>query len=48
MQIAIRPKFSWGGSGVAGTVQIQGSDLCSPAGDRLMFLYCMEQLYDLL
>ena len=38
MQIAIRPKVSWGGSSVAGTVQIQCSDLCSTSGDRLEFV----------
>lgn len=37
MQIAIRPKVSWSGSGVAGTVQVQCSDLCSTSGDRLVF-----------
>ncbi|RZC14811.1 hypothetical protein D0Y65_008644 [Glycine soja] len=36
VQIAIRPKVSWGGSSVAGTVQIQCSDLCSTSGDRLI------------
>ncbi|XP_058785328.1 uncharacterized protein LOC131660173 isoform X3 [Vicia villosa] len=36
VQLAIRPKVSWGGSGVAGTVQVQCSDLCSPSGDRLI------------
>ncbi|MED6118426.1 hypothetical protein PIB30_002132 [Stylosanthes scabra] len=36
VQIAIRPKVSWAGSGVAGTVQVQCSDLCSTSGDRLI------------
>ncbi|KAJ8450733.1 hypothetical protein Cgig2_021205 [Carnegiea gigantea] len=35
IQVAIRPKVSWGGSGIAGTVQIQCNDLCSASGDRL-------------
>lgn len=34
VQIAMRPKVSWGGSG--GAVQVQCSDLCSPSGDRLV------------
>ncbi|CAI9116714.1 OLC1v1017940C1 [Oldenlandia corymbosa var. corymbosa] len=34
IQIALRPKYSWGGS-AAGTVQIQCTDLCSTSGDRL-------------
>lgn len=37
MQIAIRPKVSWGGASAAGTVQIQCNDLCSTSGDRLEF-----------
>ncbi|XP_022768925.1 uncharacterized protein LOC111312686 isoform X5 [Durio zibethinus] len=36
VQIAIRPKVSWNGSSVAGVVQVQCSDLCSPSGDRLI------------
>ncbi|XP_057731184.1 uncharacterized protein LOC130946445 [Arachis stenosperma] len=36
VQIAIRPKVSWAGSGVAGAVQVQCSDLCSTSGDRLI------------
>ncbi|XWS25736.1 hypothetical protein CRYUN_Cryun27aG0093100 [Craigia yunnanensis] len=36
VQIAIRPKVSWSGSGVAGVVQVQCSDLCSASGDRLI------------
>ncbi|KAJ7966735.1 Alpha-1,6-mannosyl-glycoprotein 2-beta-N-acetylglucosaminyltransferase [Quillaja saponaria] len=36
VQIAIRPKVSWAGSGVAGVVQVQCSDLCSTSGDRLV------------
>lgn len=40
VQIAIRPKVSWGGpGGVAGIVQVQCSDLCSSSGDRLMYMY---------
>ncbi|KAG6437983.1 hypothetical protein SASPL_102914 [Salvia splendens] len=35
-QIAIRPKVSWAGSTVAGTVQMQCTDLCSTSGDRLI------------
>ncbi|KAF5198916.1 Alpha-1,6-mannosyl-glycoprotein 2-beta-N-acetylglucosaminyltransferase [Thalictrum thalictroides] len=35
-QIAIRPKVSWGGPGMAGVVQIQCTDLCSTSGDRLV------------
>lgn len=35
VQIALRPKVSWGGPGIAGAVQIHCSDLCSPSGDRL-------------
>ncbi|KAH7524071.1 uncharacterized protein LOC107420255 [Ziziphus jujuba] len=36
VQIAIRPKVSWYGSGIAGVVQIQCSDLRSTSGDRLV------------
>ncbi|XWS14599.1 hypothetical protein CRYUN_Cryun35bG0023500 [Craigia yunnanensis] len=36
VQIAIRPKVSWSGSGIAGVVQVQCSDLCSASGDRLI------------
>ncbi|KAI3738940.1 hypothetical protein L2E82_29234 [Cichorium intybus] len=36
IQIAIRPKVSWGGIGNAGVVQIQCTDLCSTSGDRLV------------
>ncbi|KAJ4833943.1 hypothetical protein Tsubulata_016650 [Turnera subulata] len=36
LQIALRPKVSWGGSGNAGTVQFQCTDLCSASGDRLV------------
>ncbi|CAA6667433.1 unnamed protein product [Spirodela intermedia] len=36
VQIALRPKVSWGGPGTAGAVQIHCSDLCSPSGDRLL------------
>lgn len=35
IQVAIRPKVSWAGSGIAGTLQVQCNDLCSAAGDRL-------------
>ncbi|XP_010905074.1 uncharacterized protein [Elaeis guineensis] len=35
-QIALRPKVSWGSSGIAGTVQIQCTDLCTSGGDRLV------------
>ncbi|XP_010552495.1 PREDICTED: uncharacterized protein LOC104822840 isoform X1 [Tarenaya hassleriana] len=34
-QIAIRPKVSWSGSTIAGTVQVQCNDLYSSSGDRL-------------
>lgn len=34
VQIALRPKVSWGGSSVAGVVQVQCTDLCSTSGDR--------------
>ncbi|PWZ36634.1 hypothetical protein Zm00014a_020422 [Zea mays] len=33
-QIALRPKVSWATSGIAGSVQIQCTDLCSSSGDR--------------
>lgn len=36
VQIAMRPKISWGGSGVAGIVQVFSGDLCSTSGDRLV------------
>lgn len=36
IQIALRPKISWGSSGSAGTVQIHCADLCSSTGDRLV------------
>ncbi|GLT58055.1 hypothetical protein SLA2020_309800 [Shorea laevis] len=36
VQIAIRPKASWGGSGIAGFLQVQCTDLCSTSGDRLL------------
>ncbi|XP_059455492.1 uncharacterized protein LOC132185733 isoform X2 [Corylus avellana] len=36
VQIAIHPKVSWGGSCVAGVVQVQCNDLCSTSGDRLV------------
>ncbi|RHN70991.1 hypothetical protein MtrunA17_Chr3g0141451 [Medicago truncatula] len=36
VQVAIRPKVSWGSSSVAGTVQVQCSDLSSSSGDRLI------------
>ncbi|WOL11660.1 hypothetical protein Cni_G20424 [Canna indica] len=36
VQIALRPKLSWAGSDIAGTVQIQCTDLCSASGDRLV------------
>lgn len=35
VQIAMRPKLTWGSSGMAGVVQVQGCDLCSKSGDRL-------------
>ncbi|KAF8022839.1 hypothetical protein BT93_F0376 [Corymbia citriodora subsp. variegata] len=35
VQIAMRPKLTWGSSGMAGVVQVQGGDLCSKSGDRL-------------
>ncbi|KAL6493112.1 hypothetical protein OROGR_032871 [Orobanche gracilis] len=37
VQIAIRPKVSWAQSSIAGTVQIQCTDLCSFSGDRLVY-----------
>ncbi|KAF8409932.1 hypothetical protein HHK36_002451 [Tetracentron sinense] len=36
VQIAIRPKASWGGPGIAGVVQVHCTDLCSTSGDRLV------------
>ncbi|PSR99714.1 TPR repeat-containing protein [Actinidia chinensis var. chinensis] len=36
IQIALRPKVNWGRSGIAGAVQVQCTDLCSAAGDRLV------------
>lgn len=36
VQIAIRPKVSWGRSCVAGVVQVQCNDLCSTSGGRLV------------
>ncbi|KAK6131194.1 hypothetical protein DH2020_035065 [Rehmannia glutinosa] len=36
VQIAIRPKVSWAGSSIAGTMQMQCTDLCSTSGDRLV------------
>lgn len=50
VQIAIRPKVSWGGTGgVAGVVQVQCSDLCSTSGDRLMYCYRISyRIYGLL
>ncbi|RWR95698.1 Cyclin-A2-1 [Cinnamomum micranthum f. kanehirae] len=36
VQIALRPKVSWGGSSIAGVVQVQCTDLCSTSGDRLV------------
>ncbi|KAB1220564.1 hypothetical protein CJ030_MR3G015817 [Morella rubra] len=36
VQIAIRPKVSWGGPGIAGVVQVQCNELCSTSGDRLV------------
>lgn len=36
VQVALHPKVSWGGSGIAGTVQVQCTDLCSSTGDRLV------------
>jgi hypothetical protein len=35
VQIALRPKLSWGGGGMAGQVQIQCSDFCSHSGHKL-------------
>nr|CAD1832465.1 unnamed protein product [Ananas comosus var. bracteatus] len=32
VQIALRPKVSWASSGIAGTVQVQSTDLCSSSG----------------
>ncbi|KAG9150417.1 hypothetical protein Leryth_014580 [Lithospermum erythrorhizon] len=36
IQIAIRPKVSWGTAGAAGSIQIQSTDLTSSSGDRLV------------
>lgn len=36
VQIALRPKVTWGNSGIAGTVKIECTDLCSSSGDRLV------------
>ncbi|XP_050939174.1 uncharacterized protein LOC103503967 isoform X4 [Cucumis melo] len=36
VQIAMRPKISWGASAVAGIVQVFSGDLCSTSGDRLV------------
>ncbi|KAG9440935.1 hypothetical protein H6P81_021100 [Aristolochia fimbriata] len=36
IQIALRPKVSWGGPDTAGAVQVQCTDLCSTSGDRLV------------
>ncbi|CAO2833996.1 unnamed protein product [Amaranthus hypochondriacus] len=36
VQVALRPKVTWGGSGTAGTVQVQCNDLVSASGDRLV------------
>ncbi|KGN59943.1 uncharacterized protein LOC101205217 isoform X1 [Cucumis sativus] len=36
VQIAMRPKISWGASSVAGIVQVFSGDLCSTSGDRLV------------
>ncbi|KAL0314720.1 UNVERIFIED_CONTAM: hypothetical protein Sangu_2316400 [Sesamum angustifolium] len=36
VQIALRPKVSWAGSSIAGSLQVQCSDLCSTSGDRLV------------
>ncbi|XP_010244312.1 PREDICTED: uncharacterized protein LOC104588174 isoform X3 [Nelumbo nucifera] len=36
VQVAMRPKVSWGGPGIAGVVQVQCTDLCSNSGDRLV------------
>ncbi|XP_059634137.1 uncharacterized protein LOC132276632 isoform X2 [Cornus florida] len=35
IQLALRPKVSWGKSGIAGVVEVQCTDLCSASGDRL-------------
>lgn len=37
-QIALRPKVSWATSGIAGSVLIQCTDLCSSSGDRFVCL----------
>ncbi|XP_072971654.1 uncharacterized protein [Typha angustifolia] len=36
VQIALRPKVSWANSGIAGTIQVHCTDLCSSSGDRLV------------
>lgn len=36
VQVALRPKVTWGGCGVAGIVQVQCNDLVSASGDRLV------------
>lgn len=36
VQVALRPKVTWGGCGIAGTVQVQCNDLISASGDRLV------------
>ncbi|GAB4852080.1 hypothetical protein Ancab_016270 [Ancistrocladus abbreviatus] len=36
IQIAIRPKVTWGGTCIAGVVQLHCNDLCSASGDRLV------------
>lgn len=36
VQVALRPKVTWGSSGIAGTVQVQCNDLISASGDRLV------------
>ncbi|KAK8943817.1 hypothetical protein KSP40_PGU007439 [Platanthera guangdongensis] len=36
VQIVLRPKVSWASSGIAGSVQIHCTDLCSSSGDRLV------------
>ncbi|XP_042492086.1 uncharacterized protein LOC122071754 isoform X2 [Macadamia integrifolia] len=36
IQIAVRPKVSWGRPGIAGIVQVHCTDLCSTSGERLV------------
>lgn len=36
VQIVLRPKVSWASTGIAGSVQIHCTDLCSSSGDRLV------------